>query len=219
MSGSIPVEVFSLEVGPFASNCHFIQPAGSRDILLVDPGGDAEAILRILQKHQWRVALYLLTHGHMDHVSALAEVREHQPAPVAMHPTDAAWAFGPANTMPPFFPDPPRATPIDRALAEGQRWTDLGLSYDVLETPGHSRGSVSFHFPDHGLLFPGDVLFQDSVGRSDLPGGDPRVLTRSLQRLLTLPDATHVFPGHGPATTLERERKHNPYLKTLTALQ
>ncbi|MCZ7591975.1 MAG: MBL fold metallo-hydrolase [Kiritimatiellae bacterium] len=81
--------------------------------------------------------------------------------------------------------------------------------------PGHSVGSVSFIFHKHGLLFPGDVLFADSVGRSDLPGGDTRTLTQSLRRLLTLPDETRVFPGHGPATSIGRERKHNPFLQTL----
>lgn len=215
MSDRPPVEVFTLEVSAFASNCHFIHPVGANDVLIVDPGGDADSILDVLDKQGWRVALYLLTHGHMDHVGALAEVLERHPAPTAMHPKDTAWAFGPKNAMPPFFPDPPRAAPVDRELAEGQRWRDLNLSYEVWETPGHSVGSVSFLFRDHGLLFPGDVLFADSVGRSDLPGGDPRVLTDSLKRLLTLPDETRVFPGHGPATSIGRERRHNPFLQAL----
>ncbi len=208
-----PVEVESLEVGPFASNCHVLCPAGSSRALLVDPGDDADRILDLLKRRGWTVDRYLLTHGHMDHVFALAEMLGAQPAPVALHPLDAAWAFTSANTMPPCYVEPPRAVPIARHWADGQRWVDLGLAYEVWHTPGHSRGSVSLVFREAGLLFPGDVLFAGAIGRPDLPGGDARALAASLKRLLTLPDETRVYPGHGGPTTIGRERRHNPYLR------
>lgn len=199
-------------MGPFESNCHLVRPAGADRVWVVDPGDDANRIVAALRDRNWQVEHYLLTHGHMDHVCALADVHAVFPAPVAMHPIDAEWAFTDRNTMPPFYMTPPRAVPILRLLSDGQRWSELGCEYEVLHTPGHSRGSVSFHFPDQGLLFSGDVLFRDSVGRTDLPGGDTPTLFRSLKRLLELPDETRVFPGHGPATTIGRERIHNPFL-------
>ena len=213
MSGALPVDVTSLEVGPFASICHILQPAGSDRVLVVDPGDDAPGIIDLLRERGVQVAAYLLTHGHMDHVTGLAEVAAAFPAPAGMHPRDASWAFSETNVMFPFYDTPPRAVPIARDWQDGQTWTDLGLTYEILDTPGHSRGSVSFLFREQGLLFSGDVLFADGIGRTDLPGGDAPTLVRSLQRLLTLSDETRVYPGHGPATTIGRERKRNPYLR------
>lgn len=212
MSDTPSIEIVTIAVGPFESNCHLLRPEGADRVVVVDPGDDASRIIATLRERGWAVACYLLTHGHMDHVNALADVHDAYPAPVAMHPLDAEWAFADRNTMPPFYLVPPRAAPIERSLEDGQRWTDVGLTYDVLHTPGHSRGSVSFHFPDHGVLISGDVLFRDSIGRTDLPGGDAPTLFRSLHRLLELPDETRIFPGHGPATTLGRERARNPFL-------
>ena len=212
-SAQHPIEIESLEVGPFSSNCHLLCPAGSSRALVIDPGDDADRILDVLRRRGWSVEAYLLTHGHMDHVSALADLASVFSAPVALHPLVAAWAFTTANTMPPYYPDPPRSVPITRDWADGQHWTDLGLSYEVWHTPGHSRGSVSLIFRKARLLFPGDVLFAGAIGRPDLPGGDACFLAASLKRLLTLPDEMRVFPGHGGSTTIGRERRHNPYLR------
>lgn len=180
---------------------------------MVDPGDDAAEIASALKKRDLVVERYLITHGHVDHVTALADLCDAFPAPVSMHPLDSAWAFTERNTLPPFYPQPPRPAPIDRELGDGQTWADAGFTYTVLHTPGHSRGSVSFHFPEPGWLFPGDVLFCGSVGRTDLPGGDWLTLQKSLRRLMTLPDATRVFPGHGPETTISQERVSNPFLR------
>lgn len=206
------MDVLGVAVGPFASNCYIAGAPGAREVLVIDPGDDADQIARILQARELTPVCYLLTHGHMDHVSALADLREQFPAPVAMHPLDAEWAFTIRNTMPPFYIRPPRAVPIDRSLADGQEWEDAGLRYRVLHTPGHSRGSVSLYFPDAGVLFPGDVLFRDSIGRTDLPGGDVQAIYESLRRLFELPDETRVYPGHGPETTIGRERRYNPFV-------
>jgi glyoxylase-like metal-dependent hydrolase (beta-lactamase superfamily II) len=184
-------------------------------VWVVDPGDDADQIIAAIRDRGWRVVRYLLTHGHMDHVNALADVHAEFPAPIAMHPLDAVWAFTIRNTMPPFYMTPPRAVTITDHLADGERREEFGLTYEVLHTPGHSVGSVCFYFPDHGLLFSGDVLFRDSIGRTDLPGGDAPTLFRSIKRLLKLPGETRVFPGHGPATTLAHERARNPFLTGL----
>ena len=206
--------VLSLTVGVFASNCHILADESTGRALVIDPGDEAPRIAATLRENRLRPALYLLTHGHMDHVSGLAELAEKMPAPIAMHPTDAAWAFTEANAMPPYYDTPRAPRAIDRVLAEGQVWTDLGFHYRVLETPGHSPGSVSFHFPELGLLFPGAVLFAGAVGRVDLPGGHAATLWASLQKLMKLPPETVVYPGHGPATTLAREIATNPFLQT-----
>ena len=206
------MNVASLTLGPFETNC-FIVWNQAGDALVIDPGYSAETILKFLEEHALQVVAYPLTHGHMDHVSALARVYREHPAPVGLHPEDAAWAFTEANAMPPFF-DVPEAPPaIERAFAEGQVWEDAGFRYRILETPGHTPGSVTLHFEDERAVFSGDVLFQGSVGRTDLPGGDARTLTASLRRLADLPDDVTVYPGHGPLTSIGAEKRTNFFLK------
>jgi glyoxylase-like metal-dependent hydrolase (beta-lactamase superfamily II) len=205
--------VISLSVGVFASNCHILPCPEAPYALVFDPGDEAERIADTLKEHHLQPAVYLLTHGHMDHVSGLAALEQLLPAPIALHPLDARWAFTEVNAMPPYYDTPRAPRAITRELREGQEWTDHGLRYQVLETPGHSVGSVSFYFPDLGLLFPGDVLFAGSVGRTDIPGGSTPTLMQSLRKLIALPPETKVYPGHGPATTLAEERRSNPFLR------
>lgn len=208
------VTVETLALGAFASNCHLLRPNGSTHVLVVDPGDEAPAILDHLNAAGLTVAAYLITHGHIDHVSALAAVHRARPAPVGMHPLDRKWAFTPLNAMEPWYPQPVEpAGGIERTWAEGQTWTDLGLTYRIIETPGHSPGSVSFYFEPQGMIFSGDVLFAGGIGRTDLPGGDAPTLLHSLGRLMELPDEVRVYSGHGPVTTIGRERKRNPFLR------
>lgn len=207
------MQVDCLTLGPFGSNCYLVLHEQTGDALVIDPGSEPETILDNIARRGANVVAYPLTHGHIDHVYALAAVLDRHPAPVGLHPRDAAWAFTERNLIPP-FPSVPRAPArIDRDWAEGQTWTDGGLTYRVIECPGHSPGGVSFYFPREGVLFSGDTLFQQSVGRTDLPGGDPRLLAASLKKLLALPDETVVYPGHGPETTIGDERRHNPFVR------
>lgn len=206
------MQVESLTVGLFASNCHFLVADGGR-ALVVDPGGEPERLLTLLDERGWIPAAYLLTHGHVDHVHALAPLHARYPAPIGLHPLDAAWAFTDLNAYPPYYDTPVAPPRLDRAWADGEEWTDAGLTYRVIETPGHSPGGVCFHFPAEKVLLAGDTLFQGSVGRTDLPGGDARLLAASLRKLLTLPDETVVYCGHGPRTTIGRERRSNPFLR------
>jgi glyoxylase-like metal-dependent hydrolase (beta-lactamase superfamily II) len=117
--------------------------------------------------------------------------------------------------MPPFYVRPEAPDGIERELVEGQEWIDAGFRYQVIHTPGHTPGGVCFLFPEEAWLISGDTLFQGSIGRTDLPGGDMRVLQQSLARLLQLPDSLRVFPGHGPPTTIGVERRTNPFLLDL----
>ena len=201
-----------LTVGPFQASC-YVAWGPEQHALVIDPGADAQAILACLNAHGLDVACYLLTHGHMDHIGALAEVSDKRPAPYALHALDLKWAFGPLNQSPPYYSVPRRPAGTLRTLEDGQTWTDAGLIYTVIGTPGHSSGSVCFHFPADRVLFSGDTLFQGTVGRTDLPGGDGRVLTQSLRKLAQLPPETRIVPGHGPETRLAEEFRINPFLK------
>jgi hydroxyacylglutathione hydrolase len=206
------MQVDTITVGPFESNC-FIVSNDRHEALVIDPGDEPDRIIAALRAGAWSVQAILVTHGHIDHVTGLAAVERAFPAPIAMHPTDAAWAFGPANQMPPYYGTPPAPSGIARSLAEGQEWTDLGYRYEVWELPGHAPGHVGFYFPEQQAMFSGDVLFQGSMGRVDLPGCDPAAMQRSLQRMAQLPDDTTVYCGHGPETTIGREKRYNPFLQ------
>lgn len=198
-------------VGPFEANCWVL--AGADDeAIVIDPGADSETIRRCLVSRKLHVAAYICTHGHMDHVSALADMQRRCPAPAAMHPEDARWAFTSANSMGSDYPRPDVAT-IERPIREGSTFTDAGITWTVLETPGHTPGGVCIHIADSRMLFTGDTLFAGSVGRTDLPGGNGRVLSVSLKRLAGLPDKTTVCPGHGPETTIGEEKRSNYFLR------
>lgn len=208
------MHIESLVVGPFQVNCHIVW-GPERRALVIDPGADADAIIACLNTRGLDVAAYLLTHGHVDHISALADLVEKHPAPYAIHAHDLKWAFNAANQLPPFYPAAPRrpAGGQPRTLENSRTWTDGGLTYNVIETPGHSPGGVCFHFAEFHVLFSGDTLFQGTVGRTDLQGGDGRVLAQSLRLLAQLPSETRILPGHGPETRLADEFRLNPFLK------
>ena len=205
------MNIKTISVGPFHVNCYLIWGDG-KDAIVIDPGSDAKKILRAIEGQSLRVAAILLTHGHCDHVSAVAEVHREHPAPIAIHPEDGRWAFDPHNQLLPYYEAPEPAV-ITRELADGQEWTDAGFAYRVIATPGHSPGGVCFYFPNEKALFSGDTLFDGSVGRTDLIGGSARVLTQSLAKLVVLPDETRVHPGHGDATTIGKEKRNNYFMR------
>ena len=206
------MNIETLTVGAFETNCYIVGGAAPAALVL-DPGDDADRILSLLKQRQWTVAAYLLTHGHVDHVSAVADMCQAMPAPVCIHPDDLDWAFSPRNQMPPFFPAPALPNGPLHRLQDGHEYSAAGLTYRVVSTPGHTPGSVCFLFPDAHALLSGATLFAGSVGRTDLPGGDSRTLTASLARLATLDGKTRVYPGHGPASDMAREKAHNVFLR------
>lgn len=206
----------TLEVGAFAANCHIVweDPAKA---LVVDPGAEQDALLDALRNRDLHPAAILLTHGHLDHLSALPAVLAALPCPVYLSPRDAVWCFTKANSFPPYTPvlaPPPGLRPVADLSA-----ADLGgIRAEILETPGHSPGSVCIRLSvpsddDSGLLITGDTLFAGSIGRTDFEGGDWHAMAESLRRLASLPPALVVLPGHGPATTIGREILTNPFLK------
>lgn len=203
------MHIKNITVGEFQANCWIVR-SDSRQAIVIDPGADHARINAFLDGHSLTVAVYLLTHGHFDHVSALAELYRAAPAPIGIHRADAEWIFDEQNQMPPFYL-PQRQTKITRLLDDRQEWTDSDLNYNIISTPGHTPGSVCILFPKYNALFTGDTLFAGSIGRTDLPGGDDALMRQSLAKLSRLPDATAIYPGHGPTSAIGREKNHNPY--------
>ena len=199
--------------GFIEENCYFISHPATRETVVLDPGDDAPQLLARLREIRATVVAYLLTHGHVDHVTALADLCQAFPAPIYLHPLDAAWCFSPRNNLPGFYdaPDTPAAPLVH--VTEGDTLSLAGARWSVIETPGHTPGGLCWMLEDDHALFTGDTLFQGTAGRTDLPGGDSRALARSLRKLAALPDHLTVYPGHGNPTTLGHEKQTNYFMR------
>ena len=216
-------------VGELFVNC-YVYFTARKECILIDPGADAPAILKTLASLNMSPKAMVFTHGHLDHIAAAGEIRSHFEAqktkiPIAVHKADASYfgrrgeekhrqsfAIMGAEGLALFqllFREVPSA---DIKLQEED--SADGFDLKVIHTPGHSKGSICLYSEKKKILFTGDTLFCEGVGRSDLPGGDAKALANSIQKkLYTLPPETRIFPGHGPQSTLEREMKYNPYVR------
>jgi hydroxyacylglutathione hydrolase len=199
--------------GFLEENCYFVSHPDTHETVVIDPGDDAPQLAARLKEMGAIVVAYLLTHGHVDHLTALADLVVSHPAPIHLHPRDAAWCFSPRNDLPGFYSAP--ATPKGPIVPvkEGDVLDLAGARWTVLETPGHTPGGVCFKLEPDLALFAGDTLFRGSAGRTDLPGGDARTLTRSLKKLAALAESLPVYPGHGDPTTIGHEKNHNFFLQ------
>lgn len=205
------MNVETISVGEFQANCFAVWNTANQAII-IDPGADARLITSFLDDNNLDVASYMLTHGHVDHISAIAELYKSRPAPIGIHPEDLEWAFLPANEFAPFYSAPQRPPAIARKLTDHQLFNDGGIEYEIIHTPGHSPGSVCLYFQKHHVLFTGDTLFAGSIGRTDLPGGSMKLMNQSLKMLAKMPGETKVYTGHGPSTTMASEKKNNFYM-------
>lgn len=213
------MELFDhFEVGPLACNCYIVGDRATQEAIVIDPGGDAATIAHSLHKKGLRVTAIVATHAHFDHLVAAEALRELTGAPVYMHSADRPlldWYEESARMFLGIEIGPPPA--IDSSADEGDALKAGEARLDVLHTPGHSPGSISL--AGAGVVFSGDALFAGSIGRSDLPGGDGRLLVATVkEKLLGLDDEVRVYPGHGPPTTVGQERRSNPFVGERAAL-
>ena len=203
-----------LPVGVLQCNCSVFGDEETREGLVIDPGDDIDDVLAVVRKHGLTVKAIVITHAHIDHIGGAQKMKAATGAPVYMNLNDtelqkmldvqATW-LGMA---------PPAPVQIDAPAKDGDRLVVGTSEVHVLHTPGHTQGSISLWMPSEGKVVAGDTLFRDSIGRTDLPGGDGRQILRSIHdKLMTLPEETVVVPGHGPNTTIGREKRSNPFLE------
>ena len=211
-----------LTVGPLQCNCSILGDETSREAIVVDPGGDISRIMALFHQHGLIVKQIVITHAHIDHIAGAAKLKQLTGAPILYHQADlplvgmmdiqASWLRIATPEVPP--PDDTLDDGKNIVIGASADLGRAGLTGTILHTPGHTEGSVCLYLPDQSLLIAGDTLFQGSVGRTDLPGGNTRKLIASIHdRLLTLPDDVAVIPGHGQRTTIGHERESNPFLQ------
>ncbi|MDQ7793089.1 MAG: MBL fold metallo-hydrolase [bacterium] len=200
-------------VGPFAANCYLLGCEKTRRLAVIDPGGDARRILETVDRSSFTVSSILNTHGHIDHVAANEEIRKATGAPILIATPDAPMLASPARQLAGMLLKGVAGVTADRLLEDGESIEVGELKLKVLLTPGHTPGSACFLLKGEGLVFSGDTLFEESVGRTDLPGGSWADMIASIrEKLLVLDDKVRVLPGHGPETTIGHERRANPFL-------
>jgi hydroxyacylglutathione hydrolase len=209
------MKIDRLILGDFQTNCYVVrrdEPAP--DCVLVDAGLDAHDLVAFLQEHRLQPAAVVLTHGHIDHIEGLSLLRRHFPAlKVYIHKLDAPLLTDPDANLSALTGGEFTAGPADVLLKEGDTIEEAGVHFSVFHTPGHTPGGICLYAEREGVLFSGDTLFADSVGRTDFPGGSMEQLLAGIHaKLLVLPDPTVVHPGHGGRTTIGREKRCNPFL-------
>jgi hydroxyacylglutathione hydrolase len=203
-----------LPVGMLQCNCSIFGDEQSREAIVIDPGDEIEEIQLTLAKHRLHVKAIVITHAHIDHIGGAQKLKALTGAPVYMNANDqelndrldvqAGW----------LGMETPEKTSIDVDARDGDSLTLGAAEFHVLHTPGHTQGSISLWIPAENKVVAGDTLFRDSIGRTDLPGGDSRQILQSIhEKLLPLDDGTVVIPGHGAQTTIGRERERNPFLQ------
>lgn len=206
------MKIKQMAVGPLGTNCYIIWNEETEQAVVLDPGGDAQRIQEQVKKLGVSVEAVLLTHGHFDHMLAADSVRQAYAVKIYIGEDDWELVQKPEENVSAMFGHP-LSLQADEKVQDGQTLTLAGISFQVLATPGHTKGGVCYYVPKEKTVFCGDTVFQGSVGRTDFPTGSTSVLTRSIrEKLLILPEDTNLLPGHGEATTVKFEKNHNMFL-------
>ena len=202
----------SIVVGPLEVNCLVLACEETREGIVIDPGENVPGILELIEEEDIKIKEIVATHGHFDHIGRVKTLKEKLQVPFAIHEDDLFMVEGLVEIASLLGLDTDEAPEVDRFIQIGEHITFGKESLSVIHTPGHAPGNITMLWPGHAIV--GDVLFAGSVGRTDLEGADPDVLMQSIRKkLLPLPDETVVYPGHGPFTTIGRERASNPFLQ------
>jgi hydroxyacylglutathione hydrolase len=199
-----------LAVGPLMANCFICGCPETKEAVVIDPGGDADIILRSLADDTLKVKYIINTHGHFDHVSANGRIKEATGADILIHPLDAPMLSNLSSNAAIFGISVENSPPCDKTIEEGDIVSFGNITLSVIHTPGHTPGGISLF--TNGVVFVGDTLFAGSIGRTDFPGGDFNTLISSIQtKLFKMDDTIKVLSGHGPETSIGRERRYNPF--------
>ena len=196
----------------FGSNCYIIGCSETKEVAVIDPGGEGEKIISLLESKGYQVKYIINTHGHLDHIGANKAIKDKFNCDILIHELDGAMLPDPSKNLSSFMGGQVASPPADRLLTEGEI-IEIGstLKLEVIHTPGHTPGGICLKAGK--LLFTGDTLFGGSIGRSDFPGGSHATLIKSIkEKLLNLPEDTVVYPGHGPESTIGEEKETNPFL-------
>ncbi|RYG74692.1 MBL fold metallo-hydrolase [Lentibacillus lipolyticus] len=206
------MNVHCIPAGPLGTNCYIV--SNEKEALIIDPGGDSEKLINFMADEGVEPQAILLTHAHFDHIGGVSHLRSYYGIDVYLHENEQSWLENPEwNGSSLFTGNEITTTKAEHLLNPGSQQVG-SLAFDVIHTPGHSPGSVSFLFADEHFIISGDVLFNKGIGRTDLPGGDIEQLEQSIRgSLYQLPDSYIVYPGHGPATTIGEEKQQNPFFK------
>jgi hydroxyacylglutathione hydrolase len=210
------IQIHTIVSMPFAENTYVVWRPERKDALVIDPGLEPQSIVDFLAREELQPAVLLNTHGHADHIGGNAALKRAFPAaPLIIGANDERLLTDSMANMSAAFGMPIVSPPADRLVREGDVIDAAGLQLEVLDLPGHSPGHVVFVIrEDPIVVFGGDVLFREGIGRYDFPGSDGRLLLNGIRgKLFTLPDSTVVYPGHGPVTTVGHEKKSNPYVR------
>lgn len=199
-------------LGPVQTNCYFVYREDNQECVIVDPAADSAKIISFVKENDLKPTAILLTHGHFDHIMAVDAVREEYQIPVYAAEAERETLTDPMRNLGSQMGGSQLAVEADHYLQDGDEIELLGQIVRCILTPGHTVGGMCFYFPKAGILFSGDTLFQDSVGRTDFPGGSMSELIRSIrEKLFVLPEAVQVYPGHGLMTSIQNEKMFNPF--------
>ncbi len=201
----------TVSVGAFQANCYVLGCERTGEGLVIDPGAESSRVIALIEHMGVNVVAIVNTHAHVDHIGANEDVKNATGAGLMIHEADACFLNDSSRNLTLLSPISSKPGEPDRLLLEGDTVQVGDIVLKVIHTPGHTPGGICLYA--EGILFTGDTLFAGSVGRTDLPGGDFKALMNSIEtKIMVLPEETQVYPGHGPSTTIGREKEHNPFL-------